>query len=96
MHTDTVLEAACADMSFPFPVKGVGGDRKQDDQTLDRFFPLGLRFQVNKRRADRPEQGDADQGPGQGAPPACSSGNTSAGRPAARTCSDSFLTAAKR
>ena len=48
----------------------VGGDRQQDDQPLDRLLPLRLDAEEHQRRADRAEQGDADQRADQRAAPA--------------------------
>src|ERR1019366_5525675 len=65
-------------MSPSFPVKRIPGDRQQDDQTLNGFFPLrlgaqkgqvGIRAQEDQGRRNRAEQGHADRAAGQGAPP---------------------------
>src|SRR4051812_41415793 len=63
-------EAAGTDIVLiSLPVERIRGDRQQDDQPLDRLLPLRLRAEEDEGRADRPEQGDADQGPDQGAAP---------------------------
>ena len=59
-----------------FPVKRIPGDRQEDDQPLNGFFPLrratqesqvGIRAQKDKGRRDRAQQGDTDCAAGQGA-----------------------------